>query len=80
MVTILSAIASDPGNLNHAILNYTEIRTGARSHLEDRRSLQACRSKAVMCRYRQFDYYRADIRYKSDGGAPYASISLHAAF
>jgi hypothetical protein len=30
--------------------------------------------------YRNFDFYRADIRYHQDGGAPYGTISLHGAF
>jgi hypothetical protein len=30
--------------------------------------------------YRNFDFYRADVRYHQDGGAPYGMISLHGAF
>jgi hypothetical protein len=30
--------------------------------------------------YHEFDYHRADIRYKSEGGAPYGAISLNAVF
>ena len=70
---------SDPGELNHAILSYTEIRTGGGLTWKIG---EACRLtvEGGYLPYRQFDYHRADIRYKSDGGAPYASISLHAAF
>ncbi len=30
--------------------------------------------------YRSFDYHRADIRYREDGGAPYGTVALHGAF
>jgi hypothetical protein len=30
--------------------------------------------------YRNFDFYRAEVRYHQDGGAPYGMISLHGAF
>ncbi len=71
--------ASEPANLNNAVLSYTEVRTGAGVvwKLSDACKLSA---EAGYLPYRQFDYHRADIRYKSDGGAPYGSISLHAAF
>ncbi len=29
--------------------------------------------------YRSFDYHRADIRYREDGGAPYGTVALHGA-
>jgi len=71
--------ASEPGNLNNAILSYTEVRTGAGLvwKLGDACKLSV---EGGYLPYRQFDYHRADIRYKSEGGAPYGSISLHAAF
>jgi hypothetical protein len=71
--------ASEPGNLNSAILNYTEIRTGAGLNW---RIGEACRLQIEggYVPRRVFDYHRADIRYKSNGGAPYASISLNAVF
>ena len=30
--------------------------------------------------YRDFDFYRAEVRYHQDGGAPFGMISLHGAF
>ena len=30
--------------------------------------------------YRNFDFYRADIRFHENGSAPYGMISLHGAF
>jgi hypothetical protein len=71
--------ASEPGNLNNAILRYTEIRTGAGLIWK---LGEACKLtvEGGYLPWRQFDYYRADIRYKSEGGAPYGAISLHAAF
>lgn len=70
---------SEPGNLNNAILSYSEIRTGAGLlwRLGDTCRLSV---EGGYVPRREFDYHRADIRYKSDGGAPYASISFNAAF
>ena len=61
---------SDPGKLNNAILNYTEIRTGGGLIWKIG---EACKLtvEGGYLPYREFDYHRADIRYKSDGGAPY---------
>jgi hypothetical protein len=71
--------ANEPGNLNNAILNYTEIRTGGGLIWKIG---EACKLtvEGGYLPYREFDYHRADIRYKSDGGAPYGAISLRAAF
>jgi hypothetical protein len=30
--------------------------------------------------YRDFDFYRADVRYHQEGGAPYGTVSLHGEF
>jgi hypothetical protein len=30
--------------------------------------------------YRNFDFYRANIRFHEDGSAPYGMIALHGAF
>jgi len=30
--------------------------------------------------YRDFDFYRAEVRYHQDGGAPYGTIALHGTF
>jgi hypothetical protein len=71
--------ARQPGNLDNAILSYREIRAGAGVAWKIG---EACKLsvEAGYMPYRQFDYHRADIRYKSDGGAPYGSVQLHAAF
>ncbi len=71
--------ASEPGNLNSAILAYTEIRTGAGLtwKISDACKLEI---EGGYVPRRTFDYYRADIRYKSDGGAPYGALSLDVVF
>lgn len=70
---------TEPGNLNNAVLSYREIRTGGGVAW---RLGEACQLtvEGGYVPYREFDYHRADIRYKSRGGAPYASISLNASF
>jgi hypothetical protein len=30
--------------------------------------------------YRNFDFYRTEVRYHEDGSAPYGMLSLHGAF
>ncbi|MFN2507872.1 MAG: DUF6268 family outer membrane beta-barrel protein [Chthoniobacterales bacterium] len=71
--------ATEPGNLNNAILNYLEVRTGAGLIWK---LGEACKLtvEGGYLPYREFDYHRADIRYKADGGAPYGSVTFHAAF
>ena len=65
--------------LNHAILSYTEVRTGA--GFDWRISpIVTLTGEAGYQPYRNFDFYRADVRYHQDGGAPYGMISLHGAF
>src|SRR5438309_10358086 len=65
--------------LNDAVLTYTEVRTGAGVDwkLAPWSSLNA---EAGYQPYRSFDFYRADIRYHEDGGAPYGMVTLHGAF
>ncbi len=65
--------------LNHAVLTYTEIRTGA--GVEWKLSPQVKLSiEGGYLPYREVDYHRADIRYHHDSGAPYGSVALRAAF
>jgi Domain of unknown function (DUF6268) len=71
--------ASNPGALNNAILSYEEIRTGAGLTWKLGEACKLSVEGGYMP-YRQFDYYRTNIRYKSDGGAPYGSLSLHCSF
>jgi hypothetical protein len=65
--------------LNHAIIAYSEVRTGA--GLDWKLSSMAKLSvEGGYLPYRVFDYHRTDVRYHSDGGAPYGMIALHMAF
>jgi hypothetical protein len=65
--------------LNHAVITYTEVRTGA--GIDWKISPVVTLTGEVGYQpYREFDFYRADIRYHQDGGAPYGMISLHGAF
>ena len=65
--------------LNHAVLTYTEVRTGA--GIDWKISPVVTLTGEVGYQpYREFDFYRADIRYHQDGGAPYGMISVHGAF
>ena len=65
--------------LNHAILSYSEIRTGAGLDWKILPIVTATAEVGYQP-YRNFDFYRADVRYHEDGGAPYGMISLHGAF
>jgi opacity protein-like surface antigen len=65
--------------LNHAVLTYTEVRTGA--GIDWKISPVVTLTAEVGYQpYREFDFYRAHVRYHQDGGAPYGTISLHGAF
>ena len=65
--------------LNHAVITYTEVRAGA--GIDWKISPVVTLTGEVGYQpYREFDFYRADIRYHQDGGAPYGMISLHGAF
>ena len=65
--------------LNHALVNFTEIRVGV--GLTQKFSSSLSLSIDGGCQpYREFDFYRADARYRSDGLAPYGQIALHGAF
>jgi uncharacterized protein DUF6268 len=65
--------------LDHAILSYSEIRTGGGLDWKISPIVTATGEVGYQP-YRNFDFYRADIRYHEDGGAPYGMISLHGAF
>jgi len=67
-----------PG-LNHAILTYSEVRTGGGFDWKISRSVTFTGEVGYQP-YRDFDFYRAEVRYHQDGGAPYGMISLHGAF
>jgi hypothetical protein len=65
--------------LNHAVLSYTEIRTGLGVEWKVTPEIKFSVEGGYLP-YRQFDYHRADIRYRYESGAPYGAISLNAAF
>jgi hypothetical protein len=65
--------------LNDAVLTYTEVRTGAGVDWKVAPAITLT-VEAGYQPYRSFDFYRADIRYHEDGGAPYGMIGLHGAF
>ncbi len=65
--------------LNHAVLTYTEVRTGA--GIDWKISPVVTLTGEVGYQpYREFDFYRTDVTYHQDGGAPYGTISLHGTF
>ena len=65
--------------LNHALLTYSEIRTGAGFDWKISPMITLTGEVGYQP-YREFDFYRAEVRYHHDGGAPYGTISLHGAF
>jgi hypothetical protein len=65
--------------LNHSILTYSEVRTGAGIDWKISPIITATGEVGYQP-YRNFDFYRADVRYHQDGGAPYGMISLRGAF
>jgi Domain of unknown function (DUF6268) len=65
--------------LNHAILTYSEVRTGGGFDWKISRAVTFTGEVGYQP-YRNFDFYRAEVRYHQDGGAPYGMISLHGAF
>jgi hypothetical protein len=70
---------SEPGNLNNAVLSYSEIRTGAGLTWNIGDTCKLSVEGGYVPR-REFDYHRADFRWKSDGGAPYGAVSFRASF
>lgn len=65
--------------LNHAVMTYSEVRTGGGVDWKVARWLWL-NAEAGYQPYRTFDFYRADVRWHEDGGAPYGMIALHGAF
>jgi uncharacterized protein DUF6268 len=65
--------------LNHAILTYSEVRTGGGFDWKIS-SIVTFTGEVGYQPYRNFDFYRAEVGYHQDGGAPYGMISLHGAF
>jgi hypothetical protein len=65
--------------LNNAIVTYSEIRTGAGFDWKISPAVTFTGEVGYQP-YRDFDFYRAEVRYHQDGGAPYGSFSLHGTF
>ncbi|HSH39271.1 MAG TPA: DUF6268 family outer membrane beta-barrel protein [Chthoniobacterales bacterium] len=65
--------------LGHAVLTYTEIRTGAGFEFKITPQIKLS-AEGGYVPYRSFDYHRADVRYKHEQGAPYGAVSFRAAF
>ncbi|HJW39438.1 MAG TPA: DUF6268 family outer membrane beta-barrel protein [Candidatus Udaeobacter sp.] len=65
--------------LNSAIVTYTEIRTGGGFDWKISPSVTFTGEVGYQP-YRNFDFYRAEVTYHQDGGAPYGMISLHGTF
>ena len=65
--------------LNHAVLTYSEVRTGVGLDWK-LTSWLSVNAEAGYQPYRTFDFYRANVRFHEDGSAPYGMITLHGAF
>jgi hypothetical protein len=65
--------------LDHAVLTYSEVRVGTGIDWKVTRWLSV-NAEGGYQPYRNFDFYRASIRYHEDGSAPYGMIAFHGAF
>ena len=65
--------------LNNAVLTYSEIRTGGGLDWKITPQIKLSVEGGYVP-YRNFDYHRADVRYKHEQGAPYGAASFRAAF
>jgi hypothetical protein len=66
--------------LDHAVLTYSEVRTGVGLNWKLMSALTLSAEVGYQP-YRSFDFYRADIEFDQTGGAaPYGMVSLHGAF
>jgi hypothetical protein len=65
--------------LDHAVLTYSEVRTGVGFDWRIVRRL-SLNAEAGYQPYRTFDFYRANVRFHEDGSAPYGMIAVHGAF
>ena len=65
--------------LDNAILTYSEVRTGAGFDWKIS-PIVTFTGEIGYQPYRVFDFYRADVTYHHQGGAPYGTISLHSTF
>jgi hypothetical protein len=65
--------------LNHAAITYEEVRVGGGLDLKLTSSIKFS-AEGGFIPFRNFDFYRTDIRYRQDGGVPYGMVALHTAF
>ena len=65
--------------LNNGVLSYSEVRIGPGVDWKISPSITLT-AEAGYQPYREFDFYRAEVRFHEDGSAPYGMISLHGAF
>lgn len=65
--------------LNHAVLTYSEVRTGGGCEWKISSSFTLS-AEAGYQPYRSFDFYRTNIRYHQTDAAPYGMIAFHGAF
>jgi hypothetical protein len=65
--------------LNQAVLTYGEVRVGAGADWKVS-SVITLSAEAGYQPYRDFDFYRADVHYHHEGGAPYGTVSVHGEF
>lgn len=78
---VSETFGSDHGKpqLNHAVLTYSEVRTGTGLDWKITNWLSV-NAEAGYQPYRTFDFYRADFKFDQDSSAPYGMISFHGAF
>jgi hypothetical protein len=65
--------------LDHAVLTYSEIRTGAGFDWKIGSAFTLSAEGGYLA-WREFDFHRTDIRYHYESGGPYGTIALHGAF
>ena len=65
--------------LNNAYLTYSEVRAGVGFDWKIAHGITVS-AEGGYVPYRTFDYARPHVRYREDGGAPYAGVALKAAF
>ena len=68
-----------PEKLNNAVLSYLEIRTGLGVQWKIGDTCKLTVDGGYLP-YREFDYHRADVRYKADGGSIYGGVTFGAKF
>ena len=65
--------------LDRAVLNYTEVRTGLGFDWKITPAITLSAEGGYLP-YREFDFHRTEVRYHHEEGAPYGTIALHGAF